>query len=531
MTHVLMVAAENDSLPAVDVAGREVAAKVGGIGDVVRDLPPALGAHGCKVSVVIPAYGVFTRAPGCMLKRRIEVPFAGDRLTVGLYEVPGRRAVEHVRHFVLDHTQFAACGAGRIYCNDPPLTPFGQDATKFALLCAATAACVSTGGFGEVDVIHLHDWHAAWLAVLRRYHPGYRALKAVRCVYTIHNLSLQGIRPFRGDGSSLRSWFPDLRYDEAVLADPRWTDCINPMAAGIRLADAVNTVSPSYAEAILKPSAVEELGFYGGEGLERDLRDAKRHGRLFGILNGLEYPPLETQPETRWRELLDLLRTTNARWIGDERFVGSAHYLAHRHLMARGPERPAMLVTSVGRVTQQKLGLLRGSLPDGRPVLEALLDILGSDGLFLLLGSGDPDYEQFLTSVAAQNDNFVFLRGYSEALASAMYRQGDLFMMPSSFEPCGISQLLALRAGQPCLVHAVGGLKDTVEEGHTGFTFDGRSLAEQTRNLVTCFIRACSVFHEDSERWAVLRANAGAARFTWEQTADAYMRRMYRCVD
>ncbi|MEI2419487.1 glycogen/starch synthase, partial [Arthrospira platensis SPKY2] len=105
------------------------------------------------------------------------------------------------------------------------------------------------------DVIHLHDWHAALFLLLRAYHPAYGSLRTTRCVFTIHNLALQGIRPLEGDPSSLHEWFPGLHYPHAVVADPRWSNCVNPMAVGIRLADAVHAVSPSYAVEILRPSA------------------------------------------------------------------------------------------------------------------------------------------------------------------------------------------------------------------------------------------------------------------------------------
>ena len=530
MTNVLMVAAENDALQAVTISGREVTGKVGGIGDVVRDAPRALAACGCRVFVVSPAYGAFTSAPACVRKGQVDVGFAGKVETVGVYKLPGRQPVENIRHWVLDHPLFAVCGAGRIYCDDPQ-RPFARDATKFALFCAAVAQCVMKKFFGELDAIHLHDWHTAFFLMLRRYHPAYRTLEAVRCVYTIHNVALQGIRPFLGDDSSLESWFPGLNYDEARLRDPRWPDCVNPAAAAIRLADAVHTVSPSYAEEILRPSAVTTRGYYGGEGLEKDLRDAKRQGRLFGILNGCVYTPATEAGEPHWEHLLTLMRGLMLRWASSEPYLPSAHFLAHLRLAALEGARPEMLITSVGRVTQQKLGLLHCPTSDGRPALEHLLEALGDREIFLLLGSGDPDYERFVADVAARYANLIFLNGYSDSLARELYAHGDLFLMPSSFEPCGISQMLAMRAGQPCLVHAVGGLKDTVRNGVTGFSFAGGSLTEQADLLVATFEHALNMYRKEPTRWRSMREKAGAVRFEWEASADAYLRHLYRCPD
>ena len=112
--------------------------------------------------------------------------------------MPGRQAVSGVRHWVLDHPLFSPCGKGRIYCDDPAGRPFATDAGKFALFCIAAAEAIVEAAFGKIDVLHLHDWHSAFLLILRQYNPVYKALKPMRCVFTIHNLALQGIRPFSG---------------------------------------------------------------------------------------------------------------------------------------------------------------------------------------------------------------------------------------------------------------------------------------------------------------------------------------------
>jgi len=146
----------------------------------------------------------------------------------------------------------------------------------------------------------------------------------------------------------------------------------------------------------------------------------------------------------------------------------------------------------------------------------------------LMVGSGDSDYEQFLCESAAIYDNFVFLRGFSDRIADSLYRQGDLFFMPSSFEPCGISQMLALRAGQPCLVHWVGGLRDTIVDNRTGFVFTGKNPTEQADALVATLQRAITQHRKQSAKWRNMRKAAAAARFTWSDSIDAYLRQLYR---
>ena len=514
---ILMVAAENDALPG---------GKVGGIGDVVRDVPPALAKRDCAVTVVTPAYGVFAHLPEAQRLTMLEVGFGGMSEYVDVYHVPGRHATPDVRHVVLDHPLFAIGGAGSIYCDDPPDAPFATDANKFALFCLAVCEGVATGAFGPLDVIHLHDWHATLVLILRRYHRAYRLLQALPCAYTIHNLALQGIRPFDGHASSLAAWYPGLAYEPPLLADPRWSDCINLMAVGIRLADTVHTVSPSYAEEILRPSAVAAHGYYGGEGLEIDLRQAQAEGRLFGILNGCEYPAELTPSMSDWAELVALMRAQVLRWVGRSTTVSNTHFIAHVRLGELSTERPSMVLTSIGRITEQKFRLLHQPTSAGRPALEQMLDTLADRGVLLLLGSGEAGYERYLTETAAHYDNLVFLRGYSDALAQALYAHGDLFLMPSSFEPCGISQMLALRAGQPCLVHHVGGLRDTVVNELTGITFTGTNLIHQADNLVAALQQALTL-HGDQPRWQRMRRAAAAVRFRWEDSIDAYLKHLY----
>ena len=468
MAHILMVAAENGALPG---------GKVGGIGDVVRDIPAALARRKCMVSVITPSYGVFGNLPAAKLLQTLSVNFGGAAEKLDLYRLDGIGATR-VKHYVIDHPLFSSCGVGKIYCDDPPGQPFKTDAGKFALFCLAVAEAVEKKVFADLDVLHLHDWHTAFLAILRRYDSGHRALQKLRCVYSIHNLAVQGVRPFAGDNSSLEEWYPDLVYERRQLVDPRWSDCINPMASAIRLADAVHTVSPSYAEEILRPEDPEH-GRHGGEGLELDLREASKKKRLFGILNGCEYPAAGAPELPDWPSLLQRMRELILLWASHNAELASVHFVAHHALDRLTDKRPKMLLTSVGRITDQKVGLMREPTTSGQPALHVALEALGNNGMLLMIGSGDPDCEQFLSETMATNRNFIFLRGYSDELAEALYGQGDLFFMPSSFEPCGISQMLALRAGQPCLVHHVGGLRDTVKDNGTGFVFSGETPTEQ----------------------------------------------------
>ena len=522
---ILMVAAENDALPG---------GKVGGIGDVVRDLPRALAAAGQQVDVVTPGYGAFSRLPGAESVGTVEVMFSGSVHIVELFKVPAQAPQKNVTLWVMEHPLFAVGGEGKIYCDDPGDRPFATDASKFALFSIAVAQAAVDDMFGVVDVLHLHDWHAALVAVLRAFDPAYQALQTVHTVYTIHNLALQGIRPLAGDASSLHVWFPELQYVVEQLNDPRAPHCINPMRAGINLSDKVHAVSPTYALEIQRPSDPSQ-GFFGGEGLHADLQAAAEEGRLHGILNGCEYPA-DSVPPLSSAELFLLCENESLKWIGKNPVVESAHLIASRRLAqiisaeksADEPQAKPLLVTSVGRITDQKVLLLLQTIPGGASALDHLLDVLGDKGVFVLLGSGDTELEQFLTEVASRRSNFVFLKGYSEHISQSLYASGDLFLMPSSFEPCGISQMLAMRAGQPCLVHSVGGLSDTVKDGVDGFAFTGDSLQSQAENLIASFESAMETKSEDSVSWEKISSAAAAARFLWRDVADEIVEQLYR---
>lgn len=331
--HIAMIAAENGAL---------TGGKVGGIGDVIRDVPLALAALGHQVSVITPGYQSLAQRNPSRLLGAVEVAFCGHVERVEVFKVEpagaakpaarrgkGTHRTGEVAHYVLEHPLFGACGEGAIYCNDH-FGPFATDAHKFALFCVAVCQILTEQRIAGIDQLHLHDWHAAMLAILRRYMPQYRALRALPTVFSIHNLSLQGVRPLSGDGSSLHSWFPELTPDLGRIQDPAHWDCVNLMRAGITLSDRVHAVSPNYAREILIPTD-QAHGFIGGEGLEKDLQAVHAEGRLIGILNGCDYrhPPA---PHRTRVQLLDLIESSLLEWVGERHSVPAAHYHAQRQV-------------------------------------------------------------------------------------------------------------------------------------------------------------------------------------------------------
>ncbi|MFN2288143.1 MAG: glycogen synthase [Chromatocurvus sp.] len=513
---ILMLASENGALPG---------GKVGGIGDVIRDAPRALAALGHTVSIITPGYGHFSVLPGATQIGTLYTQFRGNRESVTLHRVPAHSETAGVDCLALEHPLFSSNGPGRIYVDDGPDRPFATDASRFALFCAAAASAIRDRAIPRPDVVHLHDWHSALFALLLSVEPDYAALRDIPLVYTIHNLALQGIRPLRGDNSALLSWFPDLERIPPGAIDPRYSDCFNPVRAAINLSACVHAVSPRYADEICS----EDSDF--GCGLQPDLGLARDEGRLKGILNGCDYTSLPT-PVPAYAEMLAQARNDVLRWMTGERYVQSAHLLAlHRleHLLDRTGDapHPQVLLTSVGRLTDQKLGLLCTAMPDGRLCLEHLLDDLGDHGLCMMLGNGNPGLEMTLARLAGERSNLLFFCGYSDALSDALYATGDLFLMPSTFEPCGISQMLAMRSGQPCLVNAVGGLVDTVTDGKTGFIFAGDAETPAAQALLKRFKQAFACLITQPQDYRRIREAAAAERFEWGRAATVYTQALY----
>lgn len=507
-----MVASENGALSG---------GKVGGVGDVLKNLPEALASLGWNVTVIIPSYGFLHRENRSRLSARVRFPFGGKIRRGEIWSVQTKSA-KGVTQLLFDHDDI---GGEPIYFNDPPRTPFSRDSTKYAMFCSAVGQYLKAIPRGFV--LHLHDWHAATIVLLQELHSGFSELRDIQTAFTIHNLALQGTRPMRHHPSSLEAWFPELFTTSgwiSVWKDPRYAEpCYTPMAAGIRFADRVNTVSPTYAAEILEPSN-HSRGLYRGEGLERYLRNASTGKRLFGILNGCEYPAERESNLLNPRSLLTLMVEVTSSWKqGDALCETMDNRL--RQLMEKPP---VLILTSITRAVEQKVRLLFEKGSDGKRAIEHICRLLAKhDGLYVFLGTGTKEYEGLLTEAARRNKNFIFLKGYSEPLARALYASGDLFLMPSLFEPCGISQMIAMREGQPCVVHAVGGLRDTVIDGKNGFAFERNTMSARVDAFVAKTKEAIQLRMSRPGQWRKLQSAAMGARFTWEESAREYIETMY----
>lgn len=508
MNNFLFVASENDAIPHC---------KVGGVGDVIRDVPRQISERGDRVHVIVPAYSRLHKAG--KFRATLKFELRDTIYSAQLYEVAPKEENENITHYVIHHPEIGNGSIGGVYDHDDE--PFYTDVVKYTVFCTAVAEAVKQGHFGKLDIIHMHDWHSSMLLFLMKYHPSYTKLKKIRSVFCIHNLALQGIRPFDNNYSSLKTFFPNLELDYDALRDPRYPDCFNLMAMGIRFADSVHTVSPSYKQDVLLPSDAPE--FIGGEGLENDLKQADKQGRFHGILNGSNY---QNVPLIKKNRLFPNIATTIFQQLQKEPNRKKAEFLAHtgEKVVPFLKKRPNFICASVARLTEQKFYFFKRSP-------EALLQILDQleevGGVYVLLGTGAPDYEELLRNLSHERENFIFVNTQSESVVNSIYRDSDLYFMPSLFEPCGISQMLAMRNGQPCLVHHTGGLKDTVQHVHTGFAFDGKTYDEKVYNMVESFKEALYLFQHEKNTWKQIQLNARRMRFTWKKSVDEYYKLLY----
>jgi len=510
-------------------------AKVGGLADVVFDLSSRLRSRGHRVLVVLPLYGDSSGIPSkteAVLDFLIR--FEGEPHQVRLHRTVFNGLEIHLIEAFLFQGDFSAiyvdsCTRGK--------GPFEDDARRFAFFSAAVWELVKHHKpFSRTQVVHCHDWHTGLIPLLVRLDG---RTDSIKTLFTIHNLDYQGTRPFDdpyAPGASWRQWFPE-RWDaldrsgwKTLIADPSAAQCFNPIRCGIRCADAVNTVSPTYAREIMQPDD-PSANFLGGRGLEVDLALRNEEGRLSGILNGLDYKtfdPMRLNPpfgnetpdlvsrrknhrDQLWKELprlVDRLESKQGMRLGNSKRV-------RQHLSQFLQEAQGLpLTVCVTRAVAQKLGLFTEDLAPGMPLYRAFL---AQGTALLVLGTGELEDKLDLLN---DEPTALFLQVFDADLANRLYSVGDFFLMPSDFEPCGISQLLSLRYGCLPLVHDRGGLHDTVQAGKTGFVFHGdtRDQAKEAFLRVTSEAVRCL----GTPGYEVLVRSAMAQRFEWTEAVADY---------
>ena len=456
--------------------------KTGGLADVAGSLPPALAAQGVETAVILPLY------------RRVKERFA-DQLTFLCYDyvdLAWRHAYcglfslkkDGVTWYFLDNEQ---------YFGRPELYGCADDGERFGFFSRAVVKMLDHLDFWP-DVIHCNDWQTALIPIYLK-DDGVREerYRSVRTVLTIHNIEYQG------------------RYDPYCLGglfglDRGWVDDgtllldgdLNLLKGAILTADAVNAVSPTYAQELKNP--------YFAHRMEGILTQCGY--KLSGVLNGIDMKLYDPAADPR----------IAANYTAEDISGKAADKAELQKALGLRPEPETPIIAMVSRlVTHKGLDLIR----------EVMGDIMELPVQFVLLGSGDAAYEDFFRHAAERWPERMAIRlGYDEALSMAIYAGADLFLMPSRSEPCGLSQMIAMRYGTVPIVRETGGLKDTVQpyeawrDAGTGFTFANYSSADMLHVLR----EAAYLYKDYPDAFARLRRRAMERDFSWNRSAGDYLK-------
>ena len=458
--------------------------KTGGLGDVVAALPPVLAAIGVDVRLVLPGFSAFLDAFELTEIARLRTPFAAERVRIALASLPA----SEVSAYLVDHPAFY----------DRPGSPYqapdggdwGDNHRRFALLgWAAAALAQGADPDWRPDVLHCHDWHAGLAPAYLR-----AGNSAVPSVFTVHNLAYQGFFP--------AALFGDLALPANFFSidGVEFYGGLSFLKAGLFYADRLTTVSPTYAREI-------QTAAFGG-GLDGLLRT--RVSDLSGILNGVD--PLVWSPEND--TLLPRPYT-----IDDAAAGKAAAKTELQHRFGLSEDNGAPLFGMVTRLAPQKgVDLLLAGLPA----------LMALGGRLALLGSGDAGLEVgFAAAARAYPGQVGVALGYDEGLSHLIVAGSDSILVPSRFEPCGLTQLYALRYGTPPVVRRTGGLADTVVDANavtladnsaTGFAFD-----DETPGALLAALQRAIELYDDAAAWRRVILRAMTRDFRWAASAQEYL--------
>lgn len=458
--------------------------KTGGLGDVAGSLPAALVRAGAEVIVMVPKYATIKDEYKSQMEH-----FSDFYVSLGWRnEYCGLEKLEHdgVTYMFIDNERY--------FARDYPYG-FFDDGERFAFFSKAITESLQhlPAGF-ECDILHCNDWQTALAPVfLREFYQGLPLYDRVKTVFSIHNVAFQG-----QFSDTVMEDILGVAHIPAAASQLRCDACsINYMLGALRYADAITTVSPTYANEIQTPEF--------GEGLDGVLRE--RSYALQGILNGIDAAGFDPATDKR----------IAANYTVEDRSgkaVCKAKLQEELGLEVRD-DRPLMVM--VTRLTRQKGMDL---------VMYALDRILAGGVQVAVLGTGDRDYEDGLRYFQDKYPGTMAARiEFDPALSQRMYAAADMFLMPSKFEPCGLSQIIAMRYGTLPIVRETGGLKDTVQP-YNEFTGEGTGFSFSNFNgdeMGDAVFRAARLFWDNREAWNQLVTQAMSQDFSWTRSADKYL--------
>lgn len=458
--------------------------KTGGLGDVAGSLPAALVRAGAEVIVMVPKYATIKDEYKAQMEH-----FSDFYVSLGWRnEYCGLEKLEHdgVTYMFIDNERY--------FARDYPYG-FFDDGERFAFFSKAITESLQhlPEGF-ECDILHCNDWQTALAPVfLREFYQGLPLYDRVKTVFSIHNVAFQG-----QFSDTVMEDILGVAHIPAAASQLRCDACsINYMLGALRYADAITTVSPTYANEIQTPEF--------GEGLDGVLRE--RSYALQGILNGIDVAGFDPATDKR----------IAANYTVEDRSgkaVCKAKLQEELGLEVRD-DRPLMVM--VTRLTRQKGMDL---------VMYALDRILAGGVQVAVLGTGDRDYEDGLRYFQDKYPGTMAARiEFDPALSQRMYAAADMFLMPSKFEPCGLSQIIAMRYGTLPIVRETGGLKDTVIP-YNEFTGEGTGFSFSNFNgdeMGDAVFRAARLFWDNRDAWNQLVTQAMSQDFSWTRSADKYL--------
>lgn len=458
--------------------------KTGGLGDVAGSLPAALVRAGAEVIVMVPKYAAIKDEYKAQMEH-----FSDFYVSLGWRnEYCGLEKLEHdgVTYMFIDNERY--------FARDYPYG-FFDDGERFAFFSKAITESLQhlPAGF-ECDILHCNDWQTALAPVfLREFYQGLPLYDRVKTVFSIHNVAFQG-----QFSDTVMEDILGVAHIPAAASQLRCDACsINYMLGALRYADAITTVSPTYANEIQTPEF--------GEGLDGVLRE--RSYALQGILNGIDVAGFDPATDKR----------IAANYTVEDRSgkaVCKAKLQEELGLEVRD-DRPLMVM--VTRLTRQK----------GMDLVMYALDRILSGGVQVaVLGTGDRDYEDGLRYFQDKYPGTMAARiEFDPALSQRMYAAADMFLMPSKFEPCGLSQIIAMRYGTLPIVRETGGLKDTVQP-YNEFTGEGTGFSFSNFNgdeMGDAVFRAARLFWDNRDAWNQLVTQAMSQDFSWTRSADKYL--------
>lgn len=458
--------------------------KTGGLGDVAGSLPAALVRAGAEVIVMVPKYATIKDEYKAQMEH-----FSDFYVSLGWRnEYCGLEKLEHdgVTYMFIDNERY--------FARDYPYG-FFDDGERFAFFSKAITESLQhlPTGF-ECDILHCNDWQTALAPVfLREFYQGLPLYDRVKTVFSIHNVAFQG-----QFSDTVMEDILGVAHIPAAASQLRCDACsVNYMLGALRYADAITTVSPTYAAEIQTPEF--------GEGLDGVLRE--RSYALQGILNGIDVAGFDPATDKRIAANYTVEDRTG-------KAVCKAKLQEELGLEVRD-DRPLMVM--VTRLTRQKGMDL---------VMYALDRILAGGVQVAVLGTGDRDYEDGLRYFQDKYRGTMAARiEFDPALSQRMYAAADMFLMPSKFEPCGLSQIIAMRYGTLPIVRETGGLKDTVRP-YNEFTGDGTGFSFRNFNgdeMGDAVFRAARLFWDNRDAWNQLVTQAMSQDFSWTRSADKYL--------